>query len=48
MDELQEHVHSGASVSSVRYGSVRGAFQLIESLGRFRSRWDRAMRLVAP
>jgi hypothetical protein len=33
MDELEEHVHRGASVSSMCYGSVRGAFQLIESLG---------------
>jgi hypothetical protein len=31
MDELQEHVHTGPSVGSVCYGSVSGAFQLVEA-----------------
>jgi hypothetical protein len=32
MDELQEHVHTRASVGSVCYGIVIGAFQLVEAI----------------
>ena len=35
MDELREHVHTGPSVGSVCYGSVSGAFQLVEASPKF-------------